>query len=218
MPVMTITCRYCRESVTRKVRTRNDKGHYCSRPCSDAARSILKEERKAIRSIAKRQQKKIRRLQAENARLKRELERRDYVSSAKRCKCNTCGVEFKQDTHLGAPRKYCPPCNDKILREAKKRQRRISRSKRRARMRATKVEPIDPFDIFDRDNWQCYICGTPTPKDKRGTFSDNAPELDHIVPLAKGGTHTRDNVACACRQCNHKKSDEMPYKKTLKTA
>lgn len=35
-----------------------------------------------------------------------------------------------------------------------------------------------------------------------GTIASDAPELDHIVPLALGGTHTWDNVQCLCRQCN----------------
>jgi 5-methylcytosine-specific restriction endonuclease McrA len=29
--------------------------------------------------------------------------------------------------------------------------------------------------------------------------------LDHIVPLAKGGLHSRANTACACNGCNMKK-------------
>lgn len=218
MPIMTITCRHCRESVTRKVRTKNDKGHYCSRQCSDADNAILKEERKAIRAIAKRLQRKVRKLKAEEARRDRELARKQYEEEARVCACKVCGVKFDQGSHLGAPRKYCPPCNEVILKEARKRQRRITRSKRRARVRATKIEPIDPFEIFDRDNWHCYICCKPTPKSKRGTLSDNAPELDHIVPLSKGGTHTKDNVACACRKCNHEKSDEIYTEKLIKTA
>lgn len=32
-----------------------------------------------------------------------------------------------------------------------------------------------------------------------------APELEHIIPIAMGGTHTWDNVACACRLCNQAK-------------
>jgi len=29
--------------------------------------------------------------------------------------------------------------------------------------------------------------------------------MDHIVPIAVGGTHTWDNVHCACNRCNAKK-------------
>jgi len=33
-------------------------------------------------------------------------------------------------------------------------------------------------------------------------------ELDHIVPVSKGGTHTQDNVLFCCSDCNKKKSDK----------
>lgn len=35
-------------------------------------------------------------------------------------------------------------------------------------------------------------------------------EVDHIVPVSKGGTDDDDNLACACRDCNaHKSNREM---------
>jgi 5-methylcytosine-specific restriction endonuclease McrA len=34
---------------------------------------------------------------------------------------------------------------------------------------------------------------------------DDAPELDHIVPLACGGAHTYQNTQCTCRECNGRK-------------
>lgn len=43
----------------------------------------------------------------------------------------------------------------------------------------------------------CPICGV--------SLEDKAPEVDHIVPLARGGSHTWDNVACACRKRNQSK-------------
>jgi 5-methylcytosine-specific restriction endonuclease McrA len=36
-----------------------------------------------------------------------------------------------------------------------------------------------------------------------------AATLDHIVPLAKGGLHVMENVACAHHACNSDKSDRM---------
>ena len=37
----------------------------------------------------------------------------------------------------------------------------------------------------------------------------NAPTVDHILPLAKGGTHTWDNVQLAHWSCNSDKSDTI---------
>ena len=39
---------------------------------------------------------------------------------------------------------------------------------------------------------------------------DNYPSRDHVVPLAKGGTHTWDNVKLAHFRCNTLKRDNMP--------
>jgi 5-methylcytosine-specific restriction endonuclease McrA len=37
-----------------------------------------------------------------------------------------------------------------------------------------------------------------------------APTLDHIVPLARGGHHTRDNTQCAHFSCNTRKGARVP--------
>lgn len=83
--------------------------------------------------------------------------------------------------------------------------RRAEKKKHKAMRRARKAieaENIDPIKVFDRDRWRCHLCGCKTPRRLRGTNEPNAPELDHIVSLADGGSHTWGNVACACRACN----------------
>lgn len=40
-------------------------------------------------------------------------------------------------------------------------------------------------------------------------MSVRAPELDHIIPLAKGGPHTKANTARACRGCSLAKGDSF---------
>ncbi len=86
--------------------------------------------------------------------------------------------------------------------------RRVERAKRRALERSAESENIDPLKVFDRDKWRCCLCGIKTPKTKRGDYDDNAPELDHIIPLSKGGKHKYSNVQCACRRCNQTKGDK----------
>jgi hypothetical protein len=39
---------------------------------------------------------------------------------------------------------------------------------------------------------------------------DDATHVDHIVPLAQGGTDDRENLAPACRWCNEEKLDFTP--------
>jgi 5-methylcytosine-specific restriction endonuclease McrA len=75
------------------------------------------------------------------------------------------------------------------------------------RMKTARTERFDPIAVFERDRWHCHLCGCRTPQRLRGTFEANAPELDHIIPLAAGGEHSRRNTACACRRCNIAKAD-----------
>lgn len=75
----------------------------------------------------------------------------------------------------------------------------------RARANDPNYENFDVFEIFARDGWRCQICKMKTIKSKRGSFHPRAPELDHIIPLSRNGTHNRINVQCTCRACNQTK-------------
>lgn len=48
--------------------------------------------------------------------------------------------------------------------------------------------------IFARDNYQCRICGATAPL-----------EVDHVTPIAKGGTNDDDNLQTLCKPCNRRK-------------
>lgn len=57
-----------------------------------------------------------------------------------------------------------------------------------------------------RDDWVCQLCGVNCRRD--GNYlADDAPELDHILPLSRGGGHTWSNVMTLCRRCNNEKGD-----------
>jgi 5-methylcytosine-specific restriction endonuclease McrA len=49
----------------------------------------------------------------------------------------------------------------------------------------------------------CYWCNEPVPKKKR--------HIDHIIPLARGGTGAASNLCCACASCNLRKLTMMPH-------
>lgn len=76
--------------------------------------------------------------------------------------------------------------------------------RRRAQKRGVPSERFKHQEIFDRDRWVCQICGQPVGQSLRGRNPD-APSLDHRIPLAKGGPHTRANVQLAHYRCNMKK-------------
>jgi 5-methylcytosine-specific restriction endonuclease McrA len=65
-------------------------------------------------------------------------------------------------------------------------------------------EQIDRLSVFERDNWICYLCNQTIDSTLR--FPDRmAATIEHIIPLALGGTHTYDNVAASHALCNFKK-------------
>lgn len=67
-------------------------------------------------------------------------------------------------------------------------------AERRARLREVTVERVSRAAVFERDGGVCGICGNPV--------DPTNWHLDHIVPLAKGGTHEEANVQVAHPRCN----------------
>ncbi len=182
---------------------------FCSRECAfeyDRIESeYLRHEREMLRAIQafkKAALKPVERL-LRVMRKVRNLKRREEKTRKRVAVCQVCGREIRYQT---CPRKYC---SKECLRKSEmfKRGRRMCKAKRRARQRALPYQSIDPIEVFERDGWLCKSCGIPTPREKRGTCEPDAPELDHIKPLSKGGHHVWQNVQCLCRQCNQLKGD-----------
>jgi len=87
--------------------------------------------------------------------------------------------------------------------------KRIAHQKRRAVLRGAFVESVDPLEVFKRDGYCCHLCGRRVDMKRLGMHTGNAPEMDHIVPLSKGGKHCYENVACSCSACNNSKRDKI---------
>jgi 5-methylcytosine-specific restriction endonuclease McrA len=75
---------------------------------------------------------------------------------------------------------------------------RKSANKRRATQKSVFVEVVDPKVVFKRDQGVCGICLTSV--DPAGPW-----EIDHIIPLSKGGEHSYANVQLSHRKCNRAK-------------
>jgi hypothetical protein len=97
----------------------------------------------------------------------------------------------------------CKVCNSKrARRRTKELYGSFAKDRDRAKKYGVKYEYFQTKEIFIRDKWRCQSCGIDTPFSLKGTNADNAPELDHIVPMANGGSHVRTNAQCLCRGCN----------------
>ena len=58
------------------------------------------------------------------------------------------------------------------------------------------------YDVLNRDGFRCVICGASA---KEGAHL----HVDHIIPIAKGGKSTPQNLRTLCERCNIGKSDKM---------
>ena len=72
---------------------------------------------------------------------------------------------------------------------------------RRARERGVVIEQFSRKDIFERDGWRCGICGKAIRRGLKHPHPLSA-SLDHIIPLAVGGSHTKANVQATHLRCN----------------
>lgn len=74
------------------------------------------------------------------------------------------------------------------------------------RQRARRVGAEGSFSAQDvreqlkRQEGRCFWCGRALEK----------YHVDHVTPLAKGGTNHPSNIVCSCPRCNLKKSDKLP--------
>lgn len=76
-------------------------------------------------------------------------------------------------------------------------------AKRRAIVHRVFVEVVDRRTVFTRDKGVCGICG------KRVDVKSKW-EVDHIIPISKGGAHAYANVQLAHQVCNRSKNARLP--------
>jgi 5-methylcytosine-specific restriction enzyme A len=55
--------------------------------------------------------------------------------------------------------------------------------------------------VHNRDNYQCQSCGK--------NFQETTLNIDHIIPLAKGGSNDISNLQTLCIKCNQKKKANL---------
>lgn len=86
-----------------------------------------------------------------------------------------------------------------------------SRHRRRIR-KMSNHERVSRTKVFNNDNYTCYLCGIKVVVYKN--INDirkqkDSATLDHVIPLAKGGSHSYANIRTCCSWCNSNKSDKV---------
>ena len=64
------------------------------------------------------------------------------------------------------------------------------------------------YNVLKRDNFTCVLCGA--------TSKDGVKlQIDHIIPLSKGGKTTMSNLRTLCDRCNRGKSSKIENNNTI---
>ena len=61
------------------------------------------------------------------------------------------------------------------------------------------------FEVLRRDNFTCRYCRS----------TEGELTIDHVTPVALGGTDDPDNLVAACRDCNAGKGSALPDAETV---
>lgn len=132
------------------------------------------------------------------------------------CICFDCGVAFETCTPIewvalnfvtkNAKEQRCRPCQ-----YAHRLANHGHGPRARCKLAGIPYEPINPLVVYERDKGHCQLCGTHTPWTLRGSHQSNAPEIDHVWPIAfvrdgvKSPGHVLSNLQLSCRKCNLEK-------------
>ena len=127
-------------------------------------------------------------------------------------KCVVCGTTF----HSSIPQQICcsPECS-------RKKNGGDTHRRRARRYRVAFDKTISLHALYKRDKGVCQICGEPCDWNDNiyGSCGPTYPSIDHIIPFARGGEHTWDNVQLAHCMCNSIKGvTQIEVKKDVKLA
>lgn len=203
------SCMECGSVFKPKMKTSN----FCSHPCQRKA-SVRRFKRKVAAANKAERQAAPRQCQNCSCGFLAETYQQAYCSM----ECRRV-VEREKIKALYTPKRKasnergCPQCGSRFVYRDSRQvgcslecgrviSARVNGGVRRVRLRGATVERVDPFKVFERDRWTCQECGVRTPKALRGKHKPTSPELDHIVPVARGGEHSYRNTQCLCRRCN----------------
>lgn len=73
----------------------------------------------------------------------------------------------------------------------------LKEQKRRAQKLSNGIYKITTKEFKKLKNQNCFYCG-----------SYNQIEIDHVLPISRGGTHSVGNLVSACLKCNRSKKDK----------
>ena len=196
-----IKCLKCGQLIKRKGKTLL----YSKFNCNHLTDEEIKQRRleKEINKTLSELRNEIKEIENRNKLFEKEL--------SKIKECEYCGrIFYAKDYNW-----YCSDiCKATMKKEKQKAHKRLREAKAK---KNGKIEwNISLEKLIQRDEGICKICGRQVDTEDyyytdEGYFiaGENYPSIDHIIPLAKGGTHTWNNIQLAHRHCNSIKCDNI---------
>lgn len=132
---------------------------------------------------------------------RRRLGRPEHIREKVNCK--GCGKLFTYMVDGGSS--YC---SDDCL---KKTSSLVGNGVRRARKAGAVTVPYTREEILSRDGPECRHCGVQC-RTEGSTLESDFLNLDHIIPISKGGHDAPYNIQVLCRSCNGKKGTKISTK------
>lgn len=85
----------------------------------------------------------------------------------------------------------------KLWRKNNPEQTKAHNALRRSRRKKALISDLTPEDwiqILHDSNGKCFYCG-----------DERILQIEHKIPLSRGGNHTKENIVAACAPCNYRK-------------
>ena len=208
--------RAAQKAEERRIRAEKVKNERLERENAKKKAKLAKIEAKNAEKAAKLAEKEAKRAQKalEKAK-KQEILNNQHgtnVNDYYRCKetngtaCEICraqAAEYRRQQVAKDPEKF-----KRQEKEWKKRNphKKPNSGRDRAKKKGVEYKYYTRQQVFDRDGYDCYLCGDPTdltaPHVRGQPGWETYPHIEHVIPLAKGGIDTLDNVKVAHAKCN----------------
>lgn len=185
----------------------------CSPGCA-AVQKHKKDDKRRSDGTRLAQYKANVRAKAEQNKERKQIEKMWYnaIHTVQR-HCIICGGVF-----------YCLDTSNRITCSAACRKARNNTRKDRRIKEWQRVDnDITLRKVFERDGGRCYLCGClcdfndwNISRNGNRYQGDAHPEIDHVIPVSRGGLHSWDNVRLACHACNAEKRDKIIKPKRMR--
>lgn len=156
--------------------------------------------RSALRSRLESSRGKLRR--HENLDSRDTAHEKILVREIKRAKAEGVEIKFPDRVHHIAPRPSLTAEEAERRSENYHERRRAHGSRTGAKQRGSDgTSRLTPRDLLAKQDGRCYLCQTP--------LTTATTQVEHIIPISRGGKHVDENLAAACAPCNLRKHDRI---------